>query len=330
MSQLPSRVRPLLITLAVVAALGAYGAAQAGTDTIVVARVGASEITARELESELAQLQPFQRARYGGDAKSIARGYLERVLVEQRLLSEYARTSGVMKKNPAIAQALARGRADATVRAIRAKHESEKISEADAKRYFEANKSRYETPKRIQIWRVLCRTREEAVAVLEAAKKDGTPVKFRDLARDHSVDEATKMRGGNLGFIAEDGRSNEAGLRVDPALFKAADAVEDGQFVDAPVPEGKHFAVVWRRGAIDPVTRTFETLVPEIREAIRKERADAAVKKLKAELRAKYLVAHEPNLLETIDITVDDADIVPRSRPGEVPPLEAKSGPSAK
>ena len=48
--------------------------------------------------------------------------------------------------------------------------------------------------------------------MLAAAKKDPTPKTFGELARDHSMDKATAMRGGNLGFRHRGRHLERAGL----------------------------------------------------------------------------------------------------------------------
>ena len=104
-------------------------------------------------------------------------------------------------------------------------------------RFYDENRSRYESPERYHLWRILCQSRDEAEAVLDAARKDGKLAKFQELAREHSIDKATYLRGGNLGFVTADGSSNEPGLKVEPALVQAARAVKDGELVPAPVQE---------------------------------------------------------------------------------------------
>ena len=111
----------------------------------------------------------------------------------------------------------------------------------------------------MNLWRILCKTRDEAETVLAAAKRDLTIPKYNELAREHSIDKATNLRGGNLGFVCPDGTSNEAGLKVDPALVKAAVAVKDGELVaQSRSPEASGFAVVWRRSTVPATQRTVE------------------------------------------------------------------------
>jgi peptidyl-prolyl cis-trans isomerase C len=170
-------------------------------------------------------------------------------------------------------------------------------------KYYDANRARYDTPERLQIWRILCKTKEEAQSVLDEAKKEPTPKEFGDLAREHSVDKATNLRAGNLGFIAPDGTSNEPGLRVDPVIVTAAHGVRDGELVSAPVAEGEYFSVVWRRGTIPATKRTVDQVAAQIRDALWKARVKDETDRLVASLRAAKLRDMNASLLDLLGPT---------------------------
>ena len=51
------------------------------------------------------------------------------------------------------------------------------------------------------------------------------------------------------------GTSTEPGLRVAPAVVRAAAIVHDGELVPSPVREDDSWAVVWRRGSVAAVRR---------------------------------------------------------------------------
>ena len=154
--------------------------------------------------------------------------------------------------------------------------------------YYEKNESRYSAPERIQIWRILCTTREDAQRVLEAAERDPTPRAFSELAREHSLDRATYLRGGNVGFILPDGGSNEPGLHIDPAVVRAAQSVRDGEIVPAPVVEGAYYAVVWRRGTQQATRKTVEEAAVSIREVLWREHFKIADRPLVMALRKAW------------------------------------------
>jgi peptidyl-prolyl cis-trans isomerase C len=289
----------------------------------VVAKIGDRTVTAGELEDRLAGVPRFQLLTFGATPDAVRRKFLDDVILPEILLARGAEDAK-LTADPTVEHNLMRAMSNATMRAAREKlGKAGDISMDEVKKYYEANKSHFDTPERYGIWRILCRTREEAVAVLEAAKKEATPQKFTELARDHSVDKATSMRGGNLGFVGVDGTSNEAGLKADPAMLKSVLAVKDGELVPAPVPEGPYFAVVWRRGTVGANRRTPEEAKDQIQAAIYKQKLEDTEKKLLEDLRASELHDFNPELVNSIDVMPGVGDIVPRRRPGQVPPLTA-------
>ncbi len=288
-----------------------------------MAHVGPRTITAGELEDRLTTVPPFQRASFGADPQTIKKRFLAEVLIPEVLLALGAENRHI-DQNLAVSQALARVHSNATMRALReGVGTAQTIPNEAILKYYADNKSRYEAPERYSIWRILCKTREEAAAVLEAAKKEPTIPNFQTLARDHSLDKATTLRGGNLGFVSLDGVSNEAGLKVDPAIVKAATTVKDGELVPAPVEEAGNFAVVWRRGTVGASRRTLDEVSSQIRDTLYKQALENAEKKLLDDLKKRELKELNEPLLALIEISPNDGVITPRRRPGQVPPLNA-------
>jgi len=174
--------------------------------------------------------------------------------------------------------------------------------------YYDANRDRYDTPERYQIWRILCKTEDEAKDVITQAKKDLDTKTFGDLARDHSIDKSSNLRAGNLGFLSPDGTSSEPGLRLDPAVVKAVQGVKDGQLVTAPVKEGDAFAVAWRRGTIPANKRSVEDVAAQIRDTLWKTRVKEATDKRVAALRAAKLRDVNEAALGDLPLILSGAD----------------------
>jgi peptidyl-prolyl cis-trans isomerase C len=259
-------------------------------------------IAAGDLEDRLAVMPDFQRAAFGSTPDAVRRRVLDDVLVREALLSLGAEASRV-DTQPAVARALDRALSSATIRAIRHGVTPADIPMSDVARYYEDNRARYDAPARYQIWRILCTTRDDAMAVLASAKADPSTRTFAQLARDHSQDKATALRSGNLGFLTADGESSEPGLRVDPGVVRAAQAVRDGDLVPDPVVEGDLFAVVWRRGTIAAQKRSASDVAAPIREILSRERAKAQVDELLARLRAARVRDVHEEALDNVDLS---------------------------
>ena len=329
------RARPLLVGLLLGAflvghnghrSLAAQDAAEQARRAAVVARVGPKMVTAGELEDRLAAVPRFQLVGFGDSPDAIRRKFLNDVIIAEVLMAAGAEDLHLDRELPTAHQ-VDRVRSSATLRALRTQLGSAAtVPVEDVKKYYELNKSRYDSPERLGVWRILCRSREEAVAVIEAARKDSTPLKFQELARDHSLDKATNLRGGNLGFLAPDGTSNEAGLKADPAIVKAAATVKDGEIVAAPVPEGAYFAAVWRRGTVGASKRSVEDVAAQIRDTLWKQRVEEGTKKLIEELRARELTEYNEQLVNGIEISPEEGNVIARRRPGQVTPLAPTPG----
>ena len=311
--------RRAMLVVATLGALLASGrgtlAADAGVDDArrarVVATVGAGDrartVTVGELEDRIAAMPSFQRASFGSTADAVRRTFLQQVPVREALLSLGAEAADLAQKPP-VDFALERALSTATVRAVRAAAgPAAAIPMADVQAYYDENRARYDVPERYLVWRILCPTREEAQTVLDAALASPTPKTFTQLARDHSKDKATSLRAGNLGFIGADGASNEPGVRVDPAVFRAAQGVRDGEIVHAPVVEGAYFSVVWRRGTAAATKRSVQDAAAQIRDTLRRARIKDETDRVVSRLRASRLHDLDQELLDQIDIPVEGA-----------------------
>jgi peptidyl-prolyl cis-trans isomerase C len=290
-----------------------------------VAHIGPRTITVGDVEDRLAKLSPVQRSMYGSTPEAIRKKYLEDVVIPETLYELGAESRKLATQYPTSYEA-DRTKADATLRALHVQvGTAASIPEADVHKYYDEHRLVYDAPDRINVWRILVKTKEEADGVLADAKKDLTVQHWNQLARDKSLDKTTSMRGGNVGFIGSDGSSNETGVKVDPAIVLAVKGVKDGELVPAPVAEAEGFDVVWRRGTVAAAHRTFEDSQAQIRDTLHKQRVEAEMKKLTDKLKADKVKDFTPDILDTVDLAPPNGTIVPKKRPGQVPPIGTPS-----
>ena len=293
----------------------------------VAVTVGTRKVTVGELEDRVAAIPIYQLSQFGGSREAVARAYVDQVLVRDLVLAAGAEQRGLDKQLPT-SQLVTRALSSEVLRKNRSGYAAAAaIPMEDVRKYYEENRSLFDSPERINIWRILCKTQDEAITVLEAARRDPTMEKYNQLAREHSIDKATNLRGGNLGFVGPDGTSNEAGVKVDPALVKAVQSVKDGELVPQPVTEGAGvapspgFAVVWRRGTVPANRRSVDDSAAQIRSALFRERTEAAEKKLIDDLRAKNVTEVNVGLLGIIELRPFDAGLsLARSAPSPANP----------
>jgi peptidyl-prolyl cis-trans isomerase C len=294
---------------------GTFGAPPASP---VVAKVGAVTITAADLERRLAMVPPFQLRTFGATPADIKRAFLERVLVREALLSQGAVDRGLearddvkeRTRNVLRTAILSRLRAEAV--------SAGKVDEPEIKAYYDKNAAKFHSPERYQLWIIATHKADEAQAVITEMKKDGNPARWRDMARNRSIDTATAMRGGELNWVNPDGTTTEPGLKVSGAVMAGVGKLKDTEISPEPVQDGDRWVVIWRRQTMKPVDRPIEAEVGSIRQLLLHTRTDAKIKETVAALRKQSLSDHNPELIDLFDIS-PQGDLTPVRRPGALP-----------
>jgi peptidyl-prolyl cis-trans isomerase C len=317
-SRLAPHARITLLLSIVLGALSARG------DAGVVAMVGGARIGGAELAERARRLAPFQLSELGASWPEQRRRLLDEVLLREALLGEAAQRERIAehpytgwRKNQLLAGALLSSLTqDALAR----------VSEADVVRYYTEHQPELTTPRSIEIWRLLVADEHTARTLIERARSlDASG--WSQLVRESSLDEATRMRSGSLGFVHPDGRTLRPELRVAPALFAAADRVGDGQLVPTPVPEGERFAVVWRRRSRPAASEALESVRESIRGLIAERRVAEESARLLGELRAR-VSQYQPELVD--GLAREEPPLRPRPEPPGVAarPVDPRPQPS--
>ena len=267
----------------------------------VVVQVGKQSVSLAELQRRWLELPAVQRQALGKTDGASVQAYVDRFVVPELLLAEAAsqRTSvGKERQLELEKPVLQRAMAD------QVRKESEKnspVTDADIRAYFESRRREFERPERVRLYRILVASEAEALEIIKKAHEIPDFDAWRTLAREKSLDKATNMRGGELGFVSADGQSDVFELQVDPALFAAAAHVKDGELVTSPVREKDKFAAVWRRGHVPAERATLSSVSAVIQAHLREERAQKAFDELVAHLREKYVKELNPSRLEGLD-----------------------------
>jgi hypothetical protein len=284
----------------------------------VVVRAGAEVADAAAVRRALGRVPAFQLAALAGDDAARRRAVVERLLVPELQGAAEARARG-LDKNPRAADRLQQLYARAMEAELaRVQSVENRVTDADVQQYFEQHRDRFETPRRVRIWRILVNDEALAKKIIAESSGAGGPARWGNFAREHSLDAATKLRDGDLGFVRPDGSTETPRVRVDPALFAAVEKLSDGQIAPEPLKVSAGIAVLWRRGSLPAITRTVAEEAPAIRTLLTRERLERARQTLIDDLRKKHLSSLDPQLLETLP----DALFAPPETPGRsLPPL---------
>jgi len=160
-----------------------------------------------------------------------------------------------------------------------------KVSDEELEAYYRDNQQRLTLPEQVRVRQILlvwkprdgrndrAATRDAIAPILERARKGED---FAELARKFSEDPETAASGGDMGFF-------HRGQRV-PALERAAFALTPGEISDmVETPFGVHILRLEEHR--DAELLPLDQIREQLREHVRNERAEAAVKSEIARLR---------------------------------------------
>jgi peptidyl-prolyl cis-trans isomerase C len=292
---------------------------------VIVARVGETTITARELDRRMKEMPRNVLESMGSTPAEIRRAYLDQVLVPSALFAEEAKSKGFAQRRDVRDRMLSVLRL-ALVRDLKKEAGVNNVGEEDVRAFYEANAEKFSIPRQVGIYRILLASESEANALLKELGSTPDPKAWTDIAREKSLDKATRLRGGNLGIVQEDGTTGQGGEKVDAALFAAADAVKDGEVVPRPVKEGDKWAVVWKRQSAKASVRSLELEADNIKASLADERLKKVTQALLTRLRAELVSELNPELCDMVSVTAS-GELERTKRPGVLPRSKRNASP---
>jgi peptidyl-prolyl cis-trans isomerase C len=274
--------------------------ASSANPTTVVVEVGQQTLTVAELQRRWQELPLFQRKALGKTDLERLKAFVEQWVVPEMLWQMAATHRHVLPNQRSLALEKSVMQQVLVERVRTESENANPVTDADVKAYVESHRQDFDRPERLRLFRIVVASEADARAIIK--KIDGAPdlEVWRNLAREKSLDRATFMRGGELGFVAADGKSDLPELQIDPALYAAAARLKDGEISKTPVREGQQFAVIWRRGHVPAMRASLTSFTDTVRAHLRESRAATALLDLLAKLRASYVKDLKPQLLDAV------------------------------
>ncbi len=263
----------------------------------VVARYEGGEVTVGELEDAIAAQNPAVRARYAD--KAAIKELLDKTVRFDLLAAEAARRG--FDKDQAVILAQKQNAVQAMLkRELDDKITAQSIPEADVKKYFDEHPTEFSRPETRRASQLVVATREEAESLAVEAKRADMRA-FRELVRQKSVDEATKLRGGDLRYFDEQGKLvDEGGQNIEAEAAKAVFKLANVGDVTKPVQVPGGFALIKLTGLRKAYADTFEKAEERIRMRLWREQRQAAIDAMLAKLKDELKPEVHPELLDAI------------------------------
>ena len=256
----------------------------------VLAKVEGVTITVKQLQDSINRQSPYIRARY--QSKEQKRVFLDN-LIRFEVLAKEAERRG-LDKDPEVVQTMKSAMItkllkDELERGIK----PEDIPEADMQAHFAAHQAEFNKPEEVRVSAVVLKSKAKADEVARLARSaDGKTNKaFRDLVSKYSIDENSKLRGGDLRYFARES------TEVPRPLIEAAFGLEKTGEIAGPIAVDGTFYVIKQTGRRKAVVKTYEQVKRQIQNDLYKDRREGSQKQFVEQLRSKARVeVFEDNL----------------------------------
>lgn len=265
----------------------------------VLAQVGADVITVEDFQ------QAMQRRPVGTDAT--ARRALLDELIQTRALVQEAKARGY-DRDPQMLASFERMLAnkvraeDETARAAQAE-----VTDAAIATHYQAHEKTFAIPAKIRAAMIFVEApaaftkekRAERRASLEAAREKAVadPAQFAALSAEVSFDQATKHRGGDLGYLVEGQTpADDPDAPIHAAAFALREPGDLSEILTTPA--GFHFLRLTERQPA--ATRPLDTVRDQIRSELQREKQSKSAQAFAATILAGRKVAVRPERLAAI------------------------------
>ena len=168
---------------------------------------------------------------------------------------------------------------------LKNQYQNIKISDAEAKAFYEKNKDLYfKTAPKIKARHILVKSKAEAEKLINELKNlhgKALEEKFAKLAKEYSIGPS-KVNGGELGWFSP--------KQMVPAFSKAAEELKPGQITLKPVHTRFGYHVILVEGKQTNAYIPFDKAKPQIINYLKQQKLLEEIKKLQSQEHVKYSI----------------------------------------
>jgi peptidyl-prolyl cis-trans isomerase C len=263
-----------------------------------IATYNGGQVTVGDLEDAITHQSAFMRGRYH-DVENL-KELLDKTLRFSLMADEAARRG--IDKEPGVREAVKQNSVQRLIKTeFDDKQSPESIPKADVEAYYKEHIDEYVQPALQRAALIVVASEKEAQDILAQVKTADLRT-FHQLARDKSLDQATKTRGGDLRFFDATGK-----LRGEPPgtaplpLVKAAFALKTiGDVAPKPIKTEQGYAVLKLTGSRAAISRKLADVEESIRVRLWRDQRQKNIDAFVAALRTQYKPELHAELVDAI------------------------------
>lgn len=235
-----------------------------------LAKIDDVVITVGEFQERINRQSPYVRGRY--TSLENQREFLTN-LIRFEVLAIEAKRRG-LDKDPDAVRAMKQVMIQKLMAAeFESAGQAETITDEELKAYYEQNPNQYNKPEEVRVAAIVLKDKGRAEKVAKQALGDvgKTNKGFRDLVRKHSVDQESKIRGGDLRYFS---RQNKA---IPKPVIDAAFELGATGAVAGPIDAGDgRFFILKQTGKRKEINKPFESVKLQIRNRLARQKRSTA------------------------------------------------------
>jgi peptidyl-prolyl cis-trans isomerase C len=258
-----------------------------------LAKIDDVVITVGEFQDRINKQSPYVRARYTSMERK--KEFLDN-LVRFEVLAKEAQKRG-MDKDAEVVRTMKQVMIQKLLKDEFDKIKPEDISDADAKKYYDAHPEEFNKPEEVRASSILVKDEPTAKKVLADARIKGVDNQgFRNLVAQYSTDAATKDRGGDLRYF--DAASKEIPKNIVDATFKLTTIGENSP----PVKTDQGWVVLKLTGRRKALVRTFDEVKTTIKNRLYRDKRQESMEAFVKNLRDKSNIKIDEGKLAKVQI----------------------------
>jgi peptidyl-prolyl cis-trans isomerase C len=261
----------------------------------ILAKVDDHVITLDDLERQIERQPPAMRARYA--APEMRKQLLDN-LVRFEVMFREAEKRGY-DKDPDVQRSLKQQMVNQLVqREFEARLRPGDVPEAEARKYYESHPLDYNRPEEVRVSQIVVKDKASATRALAEAKAlaPGDAAAFRQVVGKYSVDETSRLRGGELPPF-------DRQTTLQPkALVEAAFALNAPASLSPVVQTDQGFHILRLVQKRPALTRSFDDAKPEIQRRLLQEGRQQRIETWANEMRAQQKVVVFEDRLKEVKI----------------------------
>lgn len=278
-------------------------------------------ITVGEFQDQLNRQSPYVRARY--TALEEKKNFLDS-LVSFEVMAKEAQRRG-LDKDPEVVRTMKQVMIQKLIKEEFAeKITPDNIPDEELQAFYKQHESEYRRPAQVRAAAIVVKDKALAEQLSKQGKSEEnkSPTGFRDMVLKHSIDEATKNSGGDLGYFEKDSKE------LPQPVIDAAFALENNKVSDPIAAGDGRFYVIKVTGTRKAMEKTFEDVKSQLVNRVYRDKRVDSQKEFVEGLKQKAKITVNEENLNKVQIEVSkEAEMKTGEGHGNLPDLRNMRAP---